>query len=474
MPALTQNTLPTPASNRSKSGLVRVSLASMLLFLLYEGFYLLPERWVVLIPGVLRLADVFFLIFPVFFIMYINGNIQTLLNYKDASILIFSACTLMLISALMATLFFDQPYLTGLLLVRHNFFYLSFFIFVILLRNLVHIENFISFFTIIVGIYLIILLLTDYFPDMGIIQFRKSFYEKTENILRFGEKRLFFPYGDVPIFLYCLIIARLIYPKTTESRITKTLYFIFILIAFYAVLSTYTRSLVFSLLAVTAFALFATKRRNLRYIALVLVVLIVSGQALSSAITESGLSFIKESKLGKMMYQSEKLQPERGRYFQFTMYMNNFMRSPLTGVGTLANERHKGTFLDIDLQRTYRKYRFFNAVDLGYAKILAEYGILGVAWIVWYYCFIYRQSKQIMALRINYENSLEGGRLARGHLYFMIYLLISSITLPHFIHRDAIPIIALSIALMAVTHKSLALNVRGEKMAVDSKNWTVW
>ena len=73
----------------------------------------------------------------------------------------------------MAWLFFDQPYLTGLLLMRHNLCYLTFFMFVLLLRPRDKLDNFLILLTFLFGVYIVILLVTKYFPTLGLIQFSR-------------------------------------------------------------------------------------------------------------------------------------------------------------------------------------------------------------------------------------------------------------------------------------------------------------
>lgn len=133
------------------------------------------------------------------------------------------------------------------------------------------------------------------------------------------------------------------------------------------------------------------------------------------------------------------------------MYVNNFLKSPLTGVGTLAMGVTE-TF-----SRSFRKYGFFNATDLGYPKIAGEYGLVGLAWVVWFYSYVYRRSRQTLTQALALGNAPEAEAVARGLRYFLIYLVISGFTLPHFVTLDGIPAIVLTLAFMAVTRESLQL-----------------
>jgi hypothetical protein len=140
--------------------------------------------------------------------------------------------------------------------------------------------------------------------------------------------------------------------------------------------------------------------------------------------------------------------------FQVSMYMNNFVKSPLTGVGNISS----GTTDDEGI-RTYRKYGLVNTSDIGYLKVAAESGMVGIAWVAWFYSYLYRRSKQTLkkALALGGEPMAE--TVAHGLRYFLIYLAISGLTLPHFVLGRRIPAIVLALAIMAVTRESLRLRI---------------
>ena len=141
--------------------------------------------------------------------------------------------------------------------------------------------------------------------------------------------------------------------------------------------------------------------------------------------------------------------------------MKHFIKSPLTGVGNI----NSGTTRRRRVIRTYRKYGFFNGVDIGYLKVAAENGMVGIAWVIWFYSYMYRRSKQTLkkALALGDEPMAEA--VARGLRYFLIYLAISGLTLPHFVRFERIPAIVLALAIMAVTRESLRLRTAAPAIA---------
>ncbi|OGC94623.1 MAG: hypothetical protein A2W25_09365 [candidate division Zixibacteria bacterium RBG_16_53_22] len=433
--------------------MIRRLFIILLLFVLYEGFYFLPKKLVEIFPGAFRLADALFIILPLFSIFFARNMFRAVSRFREESLLVLGICGLMFLSPLMAEQFFGQSYTKGLLFVRHNLGWLAFFPFAIMLRDLDGVERTIRVLTILAGIYVVILLLTKYFPDMGLIHYDKRAYSITGSLIRFGEYRLFFPYGSVPILFYCITMARFLHPPQGGGSLLRRAFDLaFILVVAYAILSTFTRALIFSVLIATAFGLFSSRRRFLKYVAVFVVFMVVSMQAMVMASSEGGVPFIEDTKLWKMILKTSTLPREADREEQISMYLTHFPKSPLTGVGNLVTR--KDTEWEIGKLTTYRKYGFYNATDIGYLKIAAENGLLGIAWVIWFLSYFYRRSRQTLSRAVKRGDGSTAEFVARGHLYFLIYLSISGLTLPHFVYEDGVIILALSLAIMAVTRTS--------------------
>lgn len=434
-----------------RSLLIRNCLIALLLFVLYEGFNFLPDNMVV-IPGVFRISDAFFIFLPILFVA-ILVYFRTLKRFGEESLLVLAICALMLLSPLMAQIFFDQPYMKGLVLVRQNFFWLSFFVYILLLRDIDGVEKAINLLTALVGIYVLALVLTKFFPKLGLIHYDSKFYNKSGSLIRFGDYRLFFPYSSVPIYFYCITLARLLHPRIGETRLRKAFWLAFVLIVFYAILSTYTRILVSSLLIVTVFALITSKQRMFQWTAAALTLAFVSSLVLSKAFFDGEIPIIGETKLARMVLKVDTLQREQGREFQMDMYVNQFKRSPFTGVGNISTR--KDTEEEIGTLTTFRKYGFFNGSDLGYMKVIGESGLAGLAWILWFFAYFFRRSRQTLVKATLLGTVPTAQTIARGHLYFFIYLIFTGVTLPHFVLPQGIAIVALSLAVLAVIRVSV-------------------
>ena len=425
------------------------SLIVLMFFLYHEGFYLLPESMTI-IPGVFRMSDAFFVIIPFFSF----GVLRTFSRYREESLMVFSFCALMLLSCLMGQIFFPQTFLEGLLNVRRTFFWLSFFAFIPLIRNLERAESLLKLLTFLVGIYVVMLLITKYFPDLGLIHPLKKYYNTKGGLVRFGESRFFFPYGTIPVMFYFLALARIIHGSVKESNSARFFRMSFVLIVIYAVLSSYTRGLVFPTLIASAFALFRCKKPLLKYAAVSFAILIISFQVLNMAMDDGGGSILNETKLGKMLFKTGELAPETGRMTQASMYITQVLKSPITGVGTFAVTRF-AKYKDGGVVETYKTYGYFAASDLGYLKILGDNGLLGIAWVVWWFVYFYRRSSKTLKIAINFGNVPFIVVLVSGLQYYVVFILISGVSLGHFNHPGGITVQPLVLALMAIASRTV-------------------
>jgi len=427
-------------------------ISALLLFVLYEGFNFLPDKLVV-IPGVFRISDSFFVILPLIILILALTQFRVFRKYDKESLLVLAMCVLLLINPLMSHIFFGQQYVKGLVLTRQNFFWLSFFVYVLVLTDMKKVETAINVLTILCGFYLIALIMTKYIPSLGLIHYDPRFYNESGSLVRFGEFRLFFPYGTVPIFFYCITLARLLHAPETESLIKKTKWLAFLVLVIYAILSTYTRSLVSSVLIVTIVGILLSRHQMLKLYAVFFGCSFVFILLVGSSFSDGEIPLIGDTKLAKMVTQQKNLQAESGREFQAKMFLKQLVRSPFTGVGTLAPLRDTNWVMgDI---ASIRKYGFFSGVDVGYPKIAGEYGVLGIAWVIWFLSYLYRSSRQTLSKAISLNNLPIAEAVARGHIYFMIYLLISGVTIAHYVHPYGLTIIAFSLAIMAVTRVSV-------------------
>lgn len=425
----------------------RRAIIVLVLFIMYEGFYLLPESMTV-IPGVFRMSDAFFVLFPLF----VFTIPRTVSRYTEESLLVIAFALLLVLSSVMGHFSFGQSYLDGMMNVRRSFFWLSFFMFIPLLRDLEDVEKLVRLMTVLVGLYVAALVLTKFFPKLGLIHYLQNFYSEHGSAQRFGEYRLFFPYGNIPGMFYFIALAGFLY-GIKESAWQRTSRLGFMVIAVYAMIASLSRGVIFPWLIATGSALFSGGRRSVRIVTVLVFGLLFTFQVMSMALNGEGSSFVEGTSLGKMVTKSDTLPKEAGRMQQARMYVDRFLGSPLAGAGNFAIGKYsemnaqggdKGSSL------AYRRFGFFAASDLGYLKILGEYGLLGIGWVIWWYFYFFRRVRQTLAKARALGTIPQVEALCRGMAYFMIFLLISGVTLAHWIHPNTITILPLMLAIMAV------------------------
>jgi hypothetical protein len=430
--------------------LIRSGLVILFLFVLYEGFSLFPEKMVV-IPGVFRLRDLSLLILPLFFVFSAGAVWRTITGYRAESRLVLAMMGIILLGPLMASFWFGQDYLNGLMIYRHNLTWISFFLFVVVLRDLETAVLFLKCFTVFIGIWVVLLLATKYFPQLGMIS-AQGYYEKGK-MMRFGEARLYFPNGSIPIYLFCISLACLLHGSKDTGKFTKLFLVGFVLLVFFAVTCTFTRILIASMLLVTLFAFATCRKPLLSFFALSAVGVLVIAQLLAMEMG-GGIDLVEQSRLGKMALKLDTLEREKGRELQLRMCLDNFLKSPVFGVGNLIVERDDKLEKNSVL-RSLRKYGYFTAADMGYPRMAAEQGLVGLVWLAFYVGNTLRRSRDIIRCSRTSEVPVEAKVIGYGTLYFTLYLLISGVTLGHFVASDAMVFVALAMAILAIAHKSL-------------------
>ncbi|MBJ6724250.1 hypothetical protein [Geomesophilobacter sediminis] len=416
--------------------MIRCALAILFIFITYEGFFLFPESIRIPVKGVFRLKDAIFLISPLFLLFSLQHVIRSVSEDKEAR-LILAGVLLIVFNPLMAQMYFGQPYLTGLMGYRHSLFYLLFFVLGAMIRDEPDLVRFCRTMAVLVFAYLVLLVLTRSDPHLGIIHYDQNWYER-DSLVRYGGRRMFFPFGMVYILFYFIALAD--YTSTGGPRSGFQRYFLplFHLNFARSVLLTGTRIFIFLLPMASLLAVWNSRRRWF----------IMAGLALTLAVSQ-GISLARSggnweaTKLGQLFSATPSIEKETGRSMQNRICFENFLKSPVLGVGSLIDSKSPSG----DLQ----KYGFFNCPDIGFGKIAAEYGVLGLLWVLWLFVHVFKKTGAIIR-----EGGGQGGysvTVARGLRYFYVMLALSLFNLNHFHAFDSIPVIALSLVLLRTAGK---------------------
>lgn len=412
----------------------------LIIFVVMEGFYLLPASVVIPFPGVFRLSDISIFIIAAFLLLKPVKCLNTAKKTPQIALLIIFMCFLTILTAIMADFFFGQRILTGLVAVRHSFNYLLFFPLLLFFRTGQDLRTFIKTTVYFLAVIMLLSILQRMFPMTHIFQLYSigtEFYTQ-ERFIRLGQYRLFFPHISFTALFFCLILSDLLFNRS-KGRILKVC---FVGLFYFIVFENLTRSHILSISVVTLVALMFSGRRILKAVSLVLTLLIVLTQLLSIAVTESGISYLEESRFFRIFALSVNVNESsiEGRVFQNKMYFANFLRSPVVGVGSLKFSEN--------FYSAYKRYGFFNNNDLGYSKMLAEYGLVGILWVLLFFRYVYRRTKTALQAVRGKEEMRYFRSIIVGVRLFYVYILISGITIPHFVEGIRIVPIVLSVVFL--------------------------
>ena len=417
-----------------------IFLAILIVFIMLDSFFLLPDNIVVPFPGFFRLSDLFVFIVIFTFVLFPKRIITIFQEYTQLSLMVICACILFIITVIMANMFFHQSFFNGLLFLRDNFIYLLFFTFLVLIDSEEKVGFFVKISVMLITCIAILALIQKCFPQAPIFNYRSVGQEQYSDVrhLRLGDYRLFFPHISFALLFYFITLADLLHTGFSKKQPFK-LFFI-ILIA-YVVISTATRVHVITMSIVTLFAFLTGKKKTYRITGIILLTIGISVQLFSFAINKKGIAIFEENKLSQIIMSAKNLKEGSisGRMFQHNMYMKNFMKSPILGVGTLR--------YNSNIFKVYRRYKFYYNDDLGYSKMLAEYGIIGMLWLIWFYIYGFKKIRKICKFS---NNALYSVIVAKGILLFYFYIVISSLTLPHFVEGYRIVPIVLSMVFLAI------------------------
>ncbi|MDL1982912.1 MAG: O-antigen ligase family protein [Deltaproteobacteria bacterium] len=425
-----------------------VLLAILIVFIMLDSFFLLPDNIVVPVPGFFRISDILIIIVMFTFILFPNRIITIFQEYTQLSLIVICACILFIITVIMANIFFHQPFFNGLLFLRDNFIYLLFFTFLVLINSEEKLRVFIKLSVILITCVALLAIIQKCFPQSPIFNYRFIGEEQYSDIrhLRLGDYRLFFPHMSFTFLFYFIMLADLLHTGFDKKCLFK-LFFVILII--FSVISTATRVHVITMTIITTVAFLTSRKKIYKIAGIVLLIIGISIQAFSLAVSKKGIAALEENKLVQIILSAKNVSQGsiEGRLFQHDMYMKNFLKSPVLGVGTLR--------FDPNYSNVYKKHKFYYNNDLGYSKMLAEYGLVGIAWLSWLYIYIFKKTRKISKVSFQGNDIPYPIMISKGVWLFFLYIAISSLTLPHFIEGYRIVPIVLSLVFLVIANNSI-------------------
>ena len=420
-------------------------LLLLLVVLMYEGFGLLPESLTVLIPGYFRMKDI---IFPVFVLLCCFKFASLTVVFRrntQASLIVLSFCLLLVLGIVMARAHFGQSIFTGFLKLRDNFNIILVFILFLLIDNEKDLSFVVRGLSLIVCVVGVLSVIQYFIPNVHIFSGKdiEGIYSGTK-LLRLGSYRLYFPAASLAVLLFCYTAGEIIIIDNPKFFYLKCTFLLFLFTLFFM---QQTRARLLTLSVVSLIAIFMGKKVRYKIVATALVCLLVMIQLLFFSISGHGIISLKNSRIYKLtqtvfsVFDKKQEASIRDRFIQAEMYTSYFQKYPICGAGTLAF----GSPLS-------KKYGLYNTSDLGYLKLLCEYGLVGMTWLVWLFIYVFRKSR----VNLGDMNSLKDlpdiyMGIMYGTRFFYLYVLVSMLTLPHFSRGHTITYMGISIALLDIT-----------------------
>lgn len=397
----------------------------LLITIIFNVFYLIPWAF---IPGVFNIEDVGIVLLGIGLIVAVFKGKKLSILTNPISWLIFLYFCLIGVHVALATIYYDQSIINGVIAVRKQLFYLSFFLFLLKLDSFEQIISLLNFLSII-AVLVLFLSILDY---LGLTLFHHLRAEDWE-VYRSGIKRAFIP--GMPLLNFCLIwqLCRWLHNKKDNFAAAVTL----ILLGGHIFHQSRGQIIGFIGVMVVVFLL----TRNYKKLAFIGVVVglaaIVAGVSMEENIVIAPITTTVED-------ISKGTGTVRGRLEQIKIDIIEFKEHPWIGSGLIAIRTSKfsnNPRIAAEMKAKARK------ADLGYSHWLKMYGMAGVIWLAGLYYYLGTIASR--AYRVSIGDSRIISLFCIGYLTFIV---ISAVTLNHFMRSERIILLCLMSAILCRTY----------------------
>jgi len=426
-----------------------LTLFLFLLVLISDQFYDLGSWWHR--SGVFNVVDVGNALIWIGVLFAFSFSVDRTRLWNPISLLVVFYILFVLFTIVLAHFNYGQSFWDGLRAVRHQFYYLTFFLFVAILNDTDKLWRFLDL-LVAVSFVVFALALVNYF---GPTIFSHKWAEGQG--LRAGVMRAYVP--GMSVITLSTIWA---FTKWHESdgvwEGRKSLLVTIFLLG--VLLFRQTRMRVISVAVVMWAALMAKRKWK----SLVLFVLIsVAAVAIVNVSMEKNVLVSAFSTAFTDVADNTGTYP--ARYRQVVADFQEFTRHPWMGSGAGAVRQPTalgGSRLQFAMQLLTVKS------DLGYSSWLSSYGLVGLVWL-----FLYFYVQLFLVLKVLKRAVGKDITLARFALSYLVYEMVSFITLPHLLYPESIIldmlVAAIIIGLYYKTRDSAALESKPGRLTGPSE-----
>ncbi len=295
------------------------------------------------------------------------------------SILIISYLVFVGIQISLGSLYYDQSLIFGLLGARHQFYFLSFFLFLFLLDSPAQIHKFLNILTV-VALIAVVLGIINYFGP--VILYHK--WAEGQRV-RSGITRAFIPAMAVVSFAVLWEMNKWIMaPRRKMSSGVQG----WLLVG--AHVFRQTRMRLFGIVAVIAGML--VLKRKFGYLLIAAFISISAIIIVGFIFEENIILSLFSSAADNLVHKSGSWQ---GRAIQLQTDIKHFLEHPLIGSGT-STLRVDLTSGSVSSPSELEQWSLAYKDDLGYTHWLKSYGIVGMIWLLSYFYLLWHQGRYLM------------------------------------------------------------------------------
>ena len=316
-----------------------------------------------------------------------------------------------------ANLRFNLSYFDSIIASRYNLYYFSYFFFLYVFESPEKFRRALNFMTYI-SIIIVGLSVVNYFgPVIFYHEWAEGHYE------RMGIKRAFIPNMSMISFCAVWSLSDLFSKGTLNlSAGWKSG------VMFAAHIFRQTRMRLMSIVLVLS--MLAITKGNLKNRIVAVVVVVLGALAIFSAIKTNLLVGLFESTYHDV---TQREGDWKGRLEYVEWNLKELMKSPIVGTGSSAVRASGKAYENLPAARKEYFRLLGKQTDLGYVIFIRNFGLVGLIWLAGFFFSALRRTWILMSLCK--DNNAD---LAIFCFYYMVFVLVTSITLNHFSISDSI------------------------------------
>jgi hypothetical protein len=415
--------------------LFRFLLILLIVFCAFDGFYLLP---ITHIPGIFNISDpglLLILLSVAFGFLLSKSQSSRVLLRQPETWLVLSYLLLVLLQVSLAAFNYRQSLLSGLIMARHQFYYLAVPMFMLLLRDTSDYHRLLDLLSWL-SLAIFFLSLFNYF---GITIFHHRWAEG--HGLREGVTRTYIPAMTMLGLATAWETAKWL--ERGRGEFASGLKAALLLLAHFF---RQTRSQLFGALFAVLGLLLLRKRYGV-----LLTAALLFGLAVTAVPIYTGSTVVSGFFTSTVQEVESQTGTWAARLAQLEVVWSEFKEHPILGSGA--------TLLRIEAEAQWSGGISFSTTgarglnyiaDLGYPSVLKGYGLLGVTWLVVLLLTLLWRAYRVYRYLYDQEIEASDRVLVLCALAHLFYILVSGVTINHFMYQENILMFSITISLIAV------------------------